>query len=282
MVLHALTFARSRGRCWKPRPKAAVFNTSQGTWYLLMHWKTMFDRYYCIKTENICYISRYFLHYFDSPFHWRLTNAISTDYARSRAWQFASRNSSKSVAPVRAYWKLRSRALIHGFSPVNARLLMTFGTAFYAIIEDNHYLLISSPEVRLLSSMNRAAGTGRLVIVCLLLRVPPVTYTDHTSRTLKRTGVFKFRTQSWWIIIYSTCAVTYLHFCCRESEDCLRASTRFLWILYMYSLVHSSSNPNYQLNMQKLNKICHNILLLYTCKCAHLHIYYQLTHKSTC
>ena len=24
----------------------------------------MFDRYYCIKTENICYISRYFLHYF--------------------------------------------------------------------------------------------------------------------------------------------------------------------------------------------------------------------------
>ena len=46
---HTLTFARSRGRCWKPRPKAAVFNTSQGTWWMLMHWKTMFDRYYCIK-----------------------------------------------------------------------------------------------------------------------------------------------------------------------------------------------------------------------------------------
>ena len=36
---------------------------------MLMHWKTMFDRYYCIKTENICYISRYFLHYFVSPFY---------------------------------------------------------------------------------------------------------------------------------------------------------------------------------------------------------------------
>ena len=46
---HALTFARSRGRCWKPRPEAAVFNTSQGTWRMLMHWKTMFDRYYCIN-----------------------------------------------------------------------------------------------------------------------------------------------------------------------------------------------------------------------------------------
>ena len=33
----------------KMRPEAAVFNTSQGTWRMLMHWKTMFDRYYCIK-----------------------------------------------------------------------------------------------------------------------------------------------------------------------------------------------------------------------------------------
>ena len=98
-------------RCWKPRPLAAVFNTSQGTWRMLMHWKTMFDRYYCIKTENICYISRYFLHYFVSPFHRCLANVISTDYARSRSGQYTSRNGSKSVAPVRSYWKLRSRAL---------------------------------------------------------------------------------------------------------------------------------------------------------------------------
>ena len=71
----------------------------------------MFDRYYCIKTENICYISRFILHYFISPFHRCLANVISTDYARSRAGQYKSRNGSKSVAPVRSYWKLRSRAL---------------------------------------------------------------------------------------------------------------------------------------------------------------------------
>ena len=91
MVFHALTFARPRGRCWKPRPVAAVFNTSLGTWRMLMHWKPMFDRYYSIKTENICYISRYFLHYFVSPFHRCLANAISADYARSRAGQYTSR-----------------------------------------------------------------------------------------------------------------------------------------------------------------------------------------------
>ena len=62
--------------------------------------KTMFDRYYCIKTETICYISRYFLHYFVTPFHRCLANVISTDYARSRAGQYTSRNGSKSVAPV--------------------------------------------------------------------------------------------------------------------------------------------------------------------------------------
>ena len=64
--------------------------------------KNMFDRY-CIKTENICYISRYFLHYFVSPFHRCLANVISTDYARSRAGQYTPRNGSKSVAPVRSY-----------------------------------------------------------------------------------------------------------------------------------------------------------------------------------
>ena len=90
MVFHALTFARSRGRCWKPRPKAGVFNTSQGTWRMLMHWKTMFDRYYCINTGNICYISLYFLHYLVSPFHLCLAKAISTAYARSRAGQYTS------------------------------------------------------------------------------------------------------------------------------------------------------------------------------------------------
>ena len=73
--------------------------------------KHIFDRYYCMKTENICYISRYFLHYFVSLFHRCLANEISTDYAPSRAGKYISRNGSKYVAPVRPYWKLRSRAL---------------------------------------------------------------------------------------------------------------------------------------------------------------------------
>ena len=73
-------------------------------------WKTMFDRYYCMKTENICYLSLYFLHYFVLLFHLCLTNAISTDYACSRVGQYKSRNGSKSVAPVWSYRKLRSRA----------------------------------------------------------------------------------------------------------------------------------------------------------------------------
>ena len=34
---NALTFARSLGRCWKQRPPATVFNTSHGTWRMLMH-----------------------------------------------------------------------------------------------------------------------------------------------------------------------------------------------------------------------------------------------------
>ena len=71
----------------------------------------MFDRYYCIKTENIRYISRYFLHYFVSPFHRCLANAISTDFASSRAGQYTSRDGSNSVVPVQVYWKSRSRAL---------------------------------------------------------------------------------------------------------------------------------------------------------------------------
>ena len=120
-----ITFARSRGRYWKPRPEAAVFNTSLGTWRMFMHWKTMFDRYCCIKTENICYISRYFLHYFVSPFHQCLANTISTDYAHSRARQYISRNGSKSGP-----WYDHIESCVAD----NARLLITRGIAFYAIM----------------------------------------------------------------------------------------------------------------------------------------------------
>ena len=71
----------------------------------------MFDRYYCIKNENICNILRYFLHYFLPSFRRCLVNAISTDYASSRAGQSTTRNGSNPVAPVRAYWKIRKRAV---------------------------------------------------------------------------------------------------------------------------------------------------------------------------
>ena len=37
---NALTFARTLGRCWKPRPPTSVFNSSLGTWRMLMHEKT--------------------------------------------------------------------------------------------------------------------------------------------------------------------------------------------------------------------------------------------------
>ena len=36
---NALTFARSLRRCWKPRSPASAFNTSLGTWRMLMHEK---------------------------------------------------------------------------------------------------------------------------------------------------------------------------------------------------------------------------------------------------
>ena len=171
MVFHAL-FTRSRRRCWKPRPEAAVFNTSLGTWRMLMHWKTMFDRYYCIKTENICYILLYFLHYFVSPFHRCLPNAISTDCARSGAGQYIPRNGSKSVAPVRSYWKLRSRALLlHGFSPVNARLLITCDTAFYAIIPLKPALgayAASQTTVLHMKRLNQTESPIFVIFLCVL------------------------------------------------------------------------------------------------------------------
>ena len=79
-----------------------------------------------------------FLALFCFAFYRCLANAISTDYARSKARQYTSRNDSKYVAPVRPYWKLRSRALtawtallIHDFPQVNAQLLITCDTAFY-------------------------------------------------------------------------------------------------------------------------------------------------------
>ena len=43
---NVLTFARSLGRCWKPRPSASVFNTSHGTWRMVMHEKPRLIPYF--------------------------------------------------------------------------------------------------------------------------------------------------------------------------------------------------------------------------------------------
>ena len=103
MFFYALTFARSRG----PWEVLKAETEGRGFQHLPMDLanvnafeKKMFDRYYCIKTENICYITRYFLHLFVSPFHGCLANAISMDYARSRAGHYISRDGSNSVALV--------------------------------------------------------------------------------------------------------------------------------------------------------------------------------------
>ena len=37
-------------------PWEVLKTEAEGTWRMLMHWKNIFYRYYCIKTENICYI----------------------------------------------------------------------------------------------------------------------------------------------------------------------------------------------------------------------------------
>ena len=52
---NALTFARSQGRFWKPRPKAEVFNNSRGTWQTLMHWKTVLDPYNNSRVRKNCF-----------------------------------------------------------------------------------------------------------------------------------------------------------------------------------------------------------------------------------
>ena len=68
------TEAEGRGFQHLPRDLANVNALKNHVRSLLLH-----------KTENICYIKRYFLHYFVSPFHRCLADVISTDYARCSA-----------------------------------------------------------------------------------------------------------------------------------------------------------------------------------------------------
>ena len=92
----------AEGRCFQhlPRGLANVNALKNYVRSLLLH-----------KNEKHLLHFALFLALFCFPFSRCRTNAISTDYARSRAGQYTSRDGSNFVAPVRVYWKLRSRAL---------------------------------------------------------------------------------------------------------------------------------------------------------------------------
>ena len=94
---------KAKGRSFQhfPRDLANVNALKNHVWSLLLHknWKLLL------------HFAFFLLHYLVLPFHWCLANAISMDYAHSRAGQYTSREGSNSVAPVRVYWKLHSRAL---------------------------------------------------------------------------------------------------------------------------------------------------------------------------
>ena len=57
---NALTFARSLRRCWKPRPSASVFNTSHGTWRILMHEKPCLIPIINVSTYHLLVSVNYF------------------------------------------------------------------------------------------------------------------------------------------------------------------------------------------------------------------------------
>ena len=58
---NALTFARSLGRCWKPRPSALVFNTSHWTWRMLMHEKPCLFPILCLTgVSQTCRLGKVF------------------------------------------------------------------------------------------------------------------------------------------------------------------------------------------------------------------------------
>ena len=94
------TEAEGRGFQHLPRDLANVNALKNHVRSLLLHknWKHLL--HFALFLAVFCF-----------AFSRCLANEITTDYAYSSAWQYASRNGSKSVAPVRAYWKLRSHAL---------------------------------------------------------------------------------------------------------------------------------------------------------------------------
>ena len=77
---NALTFARSLGRCWKTWPSASVFNTSQGTWWMLMHEKPCLIAIMSYAKQNgaFSYVSS-------------MQSQARIYTTRSRSWDYACR-----------------------------------------------------------------------------------------------------------------------------------------------------------------------------------------------
>ena len=99
------TYADGRGFQHFPRDLANVNALKKHIWSLLLHknWKHLL--HFALYLALFC-----------------LANAISTDFAHSRTRQYTSRDGFKSVARVRAYWMLRSRALTARELPCYTRL----------------------------------------------------------------------------------------------------------------------------------------------------------------
>ena len=165
MVFYALTFARSWGRCCKPRPKAELFNISRGTWQTLMHWKTMFKAMVVYRDFfQSPAVFHKFLNHFHKHFH-SMSPALSffsqypnlhNSYVNCFIDSFNCKRDASiglmEYCPESCIWKVKylcfngtwNSLLIHGFSLVNAPLLKAFGTAFYAIILNQRWFSVNS------------------------------------------------------------------------------------------------------------------------------------------
>ena len=96
------TEAEDRGFQHLPRDLANINALKNHVRSLLLHKKWKHLLHFALFLALFCFT--FSLMSRERIFHWLC-------YARSRTGQYTSRNGSKSVDPVRSYWKLRSCAL---------------------------------------------------------------------------------------------------------------------------------------------------------------------------
>ena len=89
ITFNALTFAMSLGRCWKPRPSASVFNTSHGTWRVLMH-----EKPYLVPIIETFYV-------------YRDCAVLQYETAHDKTYNKTYTTSEDSVQPAHAYSLIR-------------------------------------------------------------------------------------------------------------------------------------------------------------------------------